>query len=209
MEVSGIYKIESICKPEMVYVGSAVNFIKRRTNHLYELRRNRHRSIKLQHHYNKYGESDLVFSIIEYCLPEFLIIREQYFIDTLNPWFNILKIAKSPLGYKHSEESKQKKRGNKFASWKRSDEAKQNMREAALMNGSKPPSRLGSKTSEETRRKQSESHKGKNTWMKGRTLSVETRLKMSIGLKGKNLGRKVSLETRLKMSESHKNRKVS
>lgn len=34
-----------------------------------------------------------------------MIEREQYYIDTLNPEYNILKIAGSPLGYKHSEET--------------------------------------------------------------------------------------------------------
>ena len=34
-----------------------------------------------------------------------MIEREQYYIDTLNPEYNILKIAGSPLGYIHSEET--------------------------------------------------------------------------------------------------------
>jgi hypothetical protein len=30
--------------------------------------------------------------------------REQYYLDMMNPTFNILKIAGSNLGYKHTEE---------------------------------------------------------------------------------------------------------
>ena len=61
---SGIYKIESKIKPERIYIGSSVNIIARWKNHLYELRKNKHRNNKLQNHYNKYGESDLLFSIM-------------------------------------------------------------------------------------------------------------------------------------------------
>jgi group I intron endonuclease len=37
-----------------------------------------------------------------------LIEREQYYIDTLNPEYNILKVAGSLFGYKHTIESIQK-----------------------------------------------------------------------------------------------------
>ncbi len=48
-------------------------------------------------------------TILEYVdKRELAIEREQYWIDTLNPQYNILKIAGSSLGYKHTEESKLK-----------------------------------------------------------------------------------------------------
>ena len=34
--------------------------------------------------------------------------REQYYLDCLKPEYNILKIAGSSLGFKHSEETKVK-----------------------------------------------------------------------------------------------------
>ena len=46
--------------------------------------------------------------ILEYCEPNLLIKREQYYIDSLKPEYNICKIANSSLGYKHSYESKLK-----------------------------------------------------------------------------------------------------
>lgn len=46
----------------------------------------------------------------------------------------------------------------------------------------------GKKFSEETRRKMSESRKGKNTWMKGTYRSEETKRKISESLKGKKRG---------------------
>jgi group I intron endonuclease len=132
MKCSGIYKIQSISHPERCYIGSAVNLRRRWNNHLSELRLNKHHSKKLQNHYNKYGESDLIFIIIEPCFPKFLTIREQFYIDDLNPYFNINPIARSSQGVKRSEEFKQKLR---------------------IVN-------TGRKDSEERRRKVSESHKG-------------------------------------------------
>jgi hypothetical protein len=59
--------------------------------------------------------------------------------------------------------------------------------------------------SEETKKKMSESHKGKNTWTKGNKASDETKAKMSKS----QTGRKASEETKLKLSESHKGIKLS
>lgn len=43
--------------------------------------------------------------ILEYCRADELIKREQYYLDTLNPEYNILKYAYSLLGYKHTPEN--------------------------------------------------------------------------------------------------------
>ena len=40
--------------------------------------------------------------ILEFTEPVELIVREQHYIDTLNPPYNILKKANSLLGFKHS-----------------------------------------------------------------------------------------------------------
>jgi len=42
---------------------------------------------------------------MEYCLGKDVINREQYYIDLLKPEYNILKIAGSCYGYKHSQAS--------------------------------------------------------------------------------------------------------
>jgi len=108
--MTGIYKIQSKIKPERIYVGSAINILHRWHVHLSDLKLNKHSSIKLQRHFNKYGKEDLIFIILELCFPEFLIAREQYYMNKLNSYFNICKIAGSQLGFKHSEESKGKMR---------------------------------------------------------------------------------------------------
>jgi group I intron endonuclease len=45
----------------------------------------------------KYGYAEFRLEILEYCSPEVLIKREQFYFDTLNPEYNTLKIAGSPL----------------------------------------------------------------------------------------------------------------
>jgi group I intron endonuclease len=50
----------------------------------------------------KHGYSNFSLDILEYCEPDALIKREQYYIDTLEPEYNILKIAGSSTGFKHS-----------------------------------------------------------------------------------------------------------
>lgn len=44
-----------------------------------------------------------------------VISIEQYYIDNLNPEYNILKVAGSTLGYKHTEETLAKLRARSFA----------------------------------------------------------------------------------------------
>jgi group I intron endonuclease len=108
MRIAGIYKIESKINPKRVYIGSAINISNRWTHHLFDLRKNKHHSIKLQRHYNKYGEADLSFSILIGCEKEDLIKIEQYFIDAYKPYFNSSPTAGSSIGVKHTEEFKKK-----------------------------------------------------------------------------------------------------
>lgn len=95
-----IYKIYSL-KTDRHYIGSAVNFKSRKSSHLSHLRKTKHHSIKLQRHYNKYGYNDLVFYVLENVIDNNnLLVREQYYIDTTKPYFNICPIAGSNLNRK-------------------------------------------------------------------------------------------------------------
>lgn len=97
-KISCIYKISSI-KNGKIYIGSAFNFSRRKYLHIWELKRLKHINQKLQRHFNKYGLDDLVFEIIEVVEDKAnLISREQHYIDTLNPWFNICKVAGNCAG---------------------------------------------------------------------------------------------------------------
>ena len=97
---SGIYKIQSKTFPERFYIGSSSNMNGRWSAHKNRLKLRLHHSGYLQNHFNKYGLGDLVFSVIEKCSIDNLITREQFYVDSLNPPFNMCKEAGSTRGIK-------------------------------------------------------------------------------------------------------------
>lgn len=54
----------------------------------------------------KYGYLSFKLEILEYCEPGNVVTREQYYLDLLEPDYNLLPTAGSPYGYKHTEEAK-------------------------------------------------------------------------------------------------------
>jgi group I intron endonuclease len=107
---SGIYKITNNVNGKF-YIGSAKSLSSRWRLHKSQLKNNKHHSIYLQRSFNKYGYSSFSFEIIECCEIEDLIEREQFYLDSLKPQYNMAKIAGNCLGVKHSPESNYK-RGN-------------------------------------------------------------------------------------------------
>jgi len=77
----------------------------------------------------KYGYSAFQLEILEYCETSLVILREQYYIDLINPEYNILKVAGSLFGYKHYPETLKKLAD---IATNRSAETIANLREAAL-----------------------------------------------------------------------------
>jgi hypothetical protein len=179
-KISGIYKIESKLKPKHCYIGSAVSINQRWAVHLCLLQKNKHSNKKLQNHYNKYGESDLQFSVLLGCEKETLLKTEQYFLDSYKPYFNICVIAGSNLGRKFSDECKEKNR----------------------------QAHKGKPCSEETRKKISLANKGHYPWSKGKKVSAEKVAKMFKFAHGNQYskGLKHSNEHKSKISESLKGR---
>jgi group I intron endonuclease len=104
---SGIYIIKTKINNRF-YIGSAINLYNRMHTHLTHLKQNKHCNLKLQRFVNKYGIENIYFECIELCEKESLIIREQFYIDTLNPFYNISKIAGSTLGIKITKEQSEK-----------------------------------------------------------------------------------------------------
>ena len=51
----------------------------------------------------KYGYSNFTLEILEYCNEDSVLVREQHYLDSLNPKYNVLKTAGSSFGHKHSE----------------------------------------------------------------------------------------------------------
>ena len=90
---SCVYRIRSISCPDRMYIGGTKDFNNRKGAHIRSLRQFNHRSIKLQEHYNEFGEADLVFEVIERCPEDELYLREQYWMNELDPYFNTFLTA--------------------------------------------------------------------------------------------------------------------
>jgi group I intron endonuclease len=90
---SGIYKIINK-KTNDFYIGSSKNIDKRIKRHFNDLLNNKHNNIHLQRVYNKYGKDIFIVEIIEKCNQEDLLIKEQFYLNTLSPKYNIAKQAK-------------------------------------------------------------------------------------------------------------------
>ena len=138
------------------YVGSSKNVNRRKLRHVKELRWGVHRNSKLQRAWNKYGPDIWKFEILETCLENELIQKEQAALDSLDAvqdGYNIRPVAESNLGIRHSDASKAKiSLGNKgkllgkrqapelvakrvaaITGQKRSDETKERMRKQAIL----------------------------------------------------------------------------
>jgi group I intron endonuclease len=72
-----------------------------------------------------YGHDNFTLEILEYCDKTEIIKREQYYIDKLNPEYNISKTAGSILGYKHTLKTRLKMKTRKL-----SDKALANLKAA-------------------------------------------------------------------------------
>lgn len=104
----GIYKISNKVNNKF-YIGSSEGIEKRWYQHKSYLKKNTHPNQKLQNSFNKHGEENFIFEVLEECEVERLIEREQYYIDILKPQFNIREIAVSNKGIKISNTSNMKK----------------------------------------------------------------------------------------------------
>jgi hypothetical protein len=118
-------------KNAKTYIGSAVN-LTRRLYLYYNLEHISKSNMTIYKALLKYGYSNFQLEILEYCEAKNAIEREQHYMDTCKPEYNILKVAGSFWGYKHTE--------------------------ATLAKLSKI--RIGTKLSEETRAKVSAQRKG-------------------------------------------------
>jgi len=100
-----IYKITNVLNKKF-YIGSSIRFTYRKKQHIYDLRKNTHCNRYLQNAWNKYGERNFIFEIIEDNISEKdLLEREQYYLDFLKPEYNILKETKQHLNrYKLTKE---------------------------------------------------------------------------------------------------------
>lgn len=198
-KISGVYQIINTVNGNC-YIGSSIDIKKRWNGHRRLLERGKHHSRHLQNAWGLYSADCFRFLIIEQCDEKQLIEREQYYIDTLRPEYNILPFAGRTLGRRHTESARQKmseaRKGKMLFSVDRNQKISESLK--------------GRKRQQKTKEKISKTLTGRvisNEWrnkiskaLKGKVLSKETRKKLSDAHKGKI----VSEETRRKLSEAQK-----
>ncbi|QDX91081.1 hypothetical protein EEL30_00965 (plasmid) [Brevibacillus laterosporus] len=103
---SGIYKITCLSNSKF-YIGSTKDLSKRKIQHWSNLTNGNHHNKHLQRAWNKYGQEQFTFEVLEdlSLVPERLIEREQCWIDNTgccdpNIGFNIANKAGIPSGGK-------------------------------------------------------------------------------------------------------------
>ena len=97
----GIYCIINIINNKR-YIGSSKNIYQRLLKHRSLLRNNKHENIILNNSWKKWGELIFDWYILEQCSEDQLIIREQFYIDTLLPEYNITRLVERNILSKES-----------------------------------------------------------------------------------------------------------
>lgn len=176
---SGIYMFTNKITRDF-YIGQSKNLYNRFLNYFNPAYLKRMRNSRISRALLKYGYSEFSITILEYCDKKDLSIREQYYFDTLNPIYNILKIAGA-----YSED------------FSHATETKDHLSKAlkGIYVGEKSYW-FGKKFSDETKALMSSKKVRENNPMHGKTHSEETKELM----RQKALGRNHSEDTKLAMS---------
>jgi group I intron endonuclease len=215
-KICGIYTITNLVNGK-IYLGQGIDINYRWKTHLMSLRKGRHRNIKLQNSWNKYGEDNFIYELLIECEELYLNSEEHY-------WSNLLYVHEDRYGYnirptnpygahRHSEESKLRmsiaSKGKNLGR-KLSEDTKKKISESNKGNKiselnkeiarQKCIGKIGINLSEEHKNKIRQSHIGKKR-------SIESRKNMSLAQKGNGFGRKMSEDTKKKISDTMKNRK--
>ena len=195
MKIQCIYKIVNTTNQHQ-YIGSTVNFDRRKKRHIYELNTKKHHSRHLQNAWDFYGFDKFEFHILEIVenVNE-LINRETFYLQSLNPEYNTMRDIKSHIGIKRSDETRKKMSLAQLGK-KHSEETKQKLREI----------NTGKKHSEETIEKRILSLQSSNAWRIG-VKSVERSEKIKLS-RLKNGGYIVSDEQKKQISDTLKSKQL-
>lgn len=180
-EMGIIYKITNLANGKL-YIGSTMHkFSKRKSEHLTALRKGYHFNSHLQSAWNKYGEENFIFEILENFQDDVdqikILQRELELINLIIPQYNICKkTAGGKLGRILSDEEK-KKIGDIHRGKKHSEETIFKIKEA----------RKKQIITEDHKRKISESLMGKSGKNTGRKQTEEQKQKASKFLKNQRL----------------------
>ena len=95
------------------YIGQSINIENRWTHHKSELNNNRHINDYFQNAWNKYGEDNFSFIVIEECKESELNEKEIYYINkynSMNNGYNLCEGGNGIRGYRHTKEEIEKMR---------------------------------------------------------------------------------------------------
>jgi len=177
---TGIYAI--YLSDGRCYVGSTAQPFKKRWNeHRQRLDKGKHPNIHLARAWIKYGSDAFTFQILEVCdVSENLIriAKENYWIQKLNPEFNMAPVAGSVLGIKRREETKQLLRAINIKHWQENPRPKGYKRPQEVADAISS-GRKGIKFSDEHVINLSKSLKGRISPRKGVILGDDTKQKIS------------------------------
>ena len=104
---SGIYYFCNLTNGKR-YVGSSVNIYNRLHEHLHNLRGNKSHNQHFQNAWCKYGEDSFIYGVLEFCDPEIRFDREQHYIDSLCPEYNLTNNVVANFGHSPTDECRQK-----------------------------------------------------------------------------------------------------
>jgi group I intron endonuclease len=109
----GIYIIKNLVNNK-IYIGSSVNIGNRFNQHKNSLRKNKHHNKYLQKSWNKYGEENFEFIVIErHSYPEKILGRENKCILLYNPEYNSVRVNKEGRFFLSEETRKKISESNK------------------------------------------------------------------------------------------------
>ena len=155
MKNCGIYLIRNRIS-EKFYVGSSIDINRRWVRHIDDLNKNKHHSIKLQNSWNKHGQNNFDFFVIQKCDISNLEKLEQKWIDTLGVYkngYNCTSISQN-IGLLPKTAEHKRKIGLAHKGRKLTEESKDKIRQKMLGKKRKP-------RSQETKLKISQANKGK------------------------------------------------
>jgi len=153
---TGIYKIVNT-ENDKTYIGSSVDIDRRWKEHKSRLRHDRHGNQHLSNSWDKYGEDSFELQIIELIDKEDLVVRERYYINKLQPEYNIGDVV-----------------------FDLTTEGRKKFSESGSYKSGKDHPFYGKEFSKEHRKQISKGHKGK-------TLSPEHRKHIAEGNKGREM----------------------
>ena len=109
----GIYKITNVVDNK-IYIGCASNVRTRKNGHLHDLKNNYHKNSYLQNAWNKHGEVNFKFEVVELCDIKLLHEKEHFWVSYYNSLDRNIGYNLKPTDPNgcsiHSEETKEKLR---------------------------------------------------------------------------------------------------